>query len=382
MTRLADIAGQKFGRLTVIRKVSVTGPAKWLCQCECGNTKTVYGRCLRDGVTQSCGCLRAEGASKRGKRLAASHAGNRLIDLTGQRFGSLIVQCRAPGLGVAKWHCLCDCGGTTDVASADLRKGRSRSCGCGRYAVQHDLTGQTFGRLTALHPILSTRSPDGAPLERKEGTPWVCKCECGEKVIVYGNRLVTGNTSSCGCLKRKLLLDNRLAMTHGGYKTPEWRSWHAMIDRCCYDNSIAYHAYGGKGITVCEHWRDFANFITDMGPMPTDRGRMSVDRFPDNKGGYWCGHCPQCLANGWTLNARWATYQEQAINRTYRGRRMIEFDGETLSIADWARRIGIDQSVLSTRLRDGWTVEEALTIPTLPTEFRGPRARERYKKDA
>lgn len=117
-----DLIGQRFGRLTVIQSAGSTpkGRAQWLCRCDCGNMTTVTTAHLRNGTTVSCGCV-ARDAGK-----------NNVIDITGQRFGRLIVISRAPGRrgNSALWRCRCDCGGEIVTSGAALKSGQCRSCGC------------------------------------------------------------------------------------------------------------------------------------------------------------------------------------------------------------------------------------------------------------
>ena len=118
-------------------------------------------------------------------------------DLTGQRFGKLVAieptQLRS-GTSVV-WRCKCDCGNEKLVASRSLLSGNTKSCGCERHKVK-DLTGQRFGKLTAIEPTE----------ERKyKYVVWRCKCDCGNEKMVSAQSLVNGNTKSCGCLRRKTL---------------------------------------------------------------------------------------------------------------------------------------------------------------------------------
>lgn len=119
MPKPKDLTGMTFGQLTVIKSQGVNkdGRGIWLCQCSCGNKKSVTTCRLTGGKTQTCGCAR-KGVNR--------------IDITGQRFGRLVaLQPTDKRLGNSViWHCQCDCGKTADVASVNLRKGDTRSCGC------------------------------------------------------------------------------------------------------------------------------------------------------------------------------------------------------------------------------------------------------------
>lgn len=131
---------------------------------------------------------------------------------------------------------------------------------------------------------------------------------------------------------------------HGLSHTREYNIWQMMLKRCFDPTSPVYPRYGGRGITVCDRWRySFRNFYEDMGPA---NGR-TLERI-DNDDIYRPGNC------------RWATYKEQARNKS--NNRYLTFEGRTMLITDWAAETGIKIATLVTRLnRNGWTVERALT---------------------
>jgi len=197
-----------------------------------------------------------------------------------------------------------------------------------------DLTGQTFGLLTALAY---------AGHNAAHRAMWDCVCECGEKVTVRGERLRSGYTKSCGCLaKRRMATLNR---THGKSKTPLYRVWRGMIQRCEDANSPHFKYYGGRGIAVCAEWRSsFEAFERDMAA--GYRAGLSIDRV-DNDRGYSASNC------------RWATDTQQSRNRRFN--RLITFEGETHCVSEWAELIGIKATTLGERLRRGWSPERALT---------------------
>lgn len=130
----------------------------------------------------------------------------------------------------------------------------------------------------------------------------------------------------------------------GRKRTPTHYAWTNMISRCINKNRPDYHCYGGRGITVCDRWRNsFSAFLEDMGERPDGH---SLDRI-DNSKGYEPGNC------------RWATRDQQMQNT--RATRLISFQNETMGLTAWARRLGLNKESLRSRLLRGWPIEKALT---------------------
>jgi len=139
-------------------------------------------------------------------------------------------------------------------------------------------------------------------------------------------------------------------------RNPLYNIWNLMMQRCYNRNSPAYPHYGGRGIKVCERWHDYQNFASDMSPRPSVR--HSIDRM-DNDGPY----APE--------NCRWATHREQVLN--LRSNRLIEIDGISRPLAEWARIYRIRKCTVEARIyRYGWDVVEAVTTPA--RKYRGGRA--------
>lgn len=198
-----------------------------------------------------------------------------------------------------------------------------------------DLTGRRFGRLAVL-------KRDG--LRSKSGSVmWSCWCDCGVVKSVSRSNLLGGSTVSCGCYRREINPDRPS-------KHPLWNIWIGMIRRCHDPREPAYSRYGEKGVSVCPQWRQsFPRFCEDVGPRPSTE--HSLDRYPDNGGNYEPG------------NVRWATAFEQ--NRNRRDNRHLTYGGETMILTDWARRLGMSDTVIIDRLKRGWSIERSLTTPTL-----------------
>lgn len=152
--------------------------------------------------------------------------------------------------------------------------------------------------------------------------------------------------------------------------TPEYRAWYAARARCRNPNTENYHRYGGRGITVCPRWnQSFDAFLSDVGRKPTPK--HSIDRI-DNDKGYWCGkaECPECGPLNRAPNCRWATAKEQKRNTAFN--RILECRGERRTLAEWAEGLGATEQMISGRLANGWSVEDAVSVaPGLPN----PRAK-------
>jgi hypothetical protein len=149
-----------------------------------------------------------------------------------------------------------------------------------------DIAGERFGSLVAVEPTYV----GGRRV-------WKCVCDCGDISFVDVGKLRIGNTKSCGCRKRSVLGES--TTVHGGHGTRTYRIWKAMRVRCRNPNFKQYKDYGGRGITVCERWDSYENFLADMGEVPEG---LTIDRI-DNDGNYEPGNC------------RWITRKEQNMNK-------------------------------------------------------------------
>ena len=176
MGRKVDLTGQRFGELVVIKDVGrKNGMVLWECLCDCGKHTNIVSSSLARGNTKSCGCMTTK------------------VDLTGQRFGKLVVVGEVAERSVAgriKWLCLCDCGNYTEVGANNLPNGHTKSCGC--FGGSKYLVGKRFGKLTVTKQ-----------LEKRcfRNIVWECLCDCGSVTEVSTNALKNGNTKSCGCLQ-------------------------------------------------------------------------------------------------------------------------------------------------------------------------------------
>lgn len=198
------------------------------------------------------------------------------------------------------------------------------------------LVGQKFGRLKVVGFAGVKIHPSGS-----SHSLWGCVCDCGGSAVCHGTSLISGNSKSCGCLTKEARINRA---THRKTNTRVHRIWQAMLNRCRNSNTAQYHNYGGRGIKVCDRWTKFENFYADMGEPPEGH---SIER-NDNDGNY----CPE--------NCCWADRNTQARNKSTN--RIIEFNGVSKVLKDWAADLGIDQASLRERL-DKWPLEKALTQP-------------------
>lgn len=212
-------------------------------------------------------------------------AKTRLRDLTGQRFGKLLVVQRFGTVRnkEATWLCACDCGRSKVVVGYSLTGGKTNSCG--KHGSKHrlkDITGQRFGRLVVLSRVGS---------DKRNRATWLCSCDCDpDKTSVVSSRdLLRGHKLSCKCLQLEMfaLLTTRHGQARRSGYTGAYKSWTDMMKRSTNPNTEFWKNYGGRGITVCEKWRRFEGFFEDMGPRPP---KLSLDRKNVN-GNYEKSNC-------------------------------------------------------------------------------------------
>lgn len=181
-----------------------------------------------------------------------------------------------------------------------------------------DLTGQRFGRLVALERVSGAR-PDK--------TYWRCKCDCGRETVTGASSLMKGTTKSCSCIRTEK------NTKHGLAHHPLFRTWAQMMARCYEQKNNNYPRYGGRGITVCDRWKDATTFIQDN--EGKKKPGLTLDRIDNNK-----GYSPE--------NCRWATSKVQTNNRS--SSVLVTFEGRTLSLTDWGREFGVDYITVRRRI--------------------------------
>lgn len=263
------------------------------------------------------------------------------LDISGRRYGRLVairfIEVRD---GNAWWECQCDCGNTFVGRVSYLQGGENKSCGCLRAEMRNKakkvvekkprkpvlrwtptwMIGRTYGRYTVVEHDASRSNRDY----------WMCRCVCGTEKSVLGGHLRSGRTASCGCLMKE-----HWASIPKKKDKPEYAIWCAMKSRCM-DGAQDSHNYFARGIRVCERWKSsFENFIADMGDRPSER--HSIDRI-NNDGNYEPGNC------------RWATPSQQSRNN--RRNRIVEIDGNRMTLAEAAERFNKDYSYVRQNIID------------------------------
>lgn len=178
---------------------------------------------------------------------------------------------------------------------------------------------------------------------------WYCKCQCGKIGVYQGKYLSSGHTKSCGCFNKEQT--SKASKTHGhatpGNPSQIYTIWGGIIARCTCPTNSSYERYGARGITVCERWSKFENFLEDMGERP-GKG-YSIERIENDKGYY-------------EENCRWATRKEQ-MNNTRRNR-ILTFNGRKMNITQWSEELKIPMKTIYSRIMQyKWPVHRALTEP-------------------
>lgn len=200
----------------------------------------------------------------------------------------------------------------------------------GRYK---DLRGEVFHMLTVVAELPPQIKADG------NNCVWLCQCQCGKQIARTTASLKASVRASCGCKRG----------THRLTKTRTYTRWQGMIQRCEQPCSPSYAHYRKRNITISTRWRhSFETFLSDMGECPPG---MTLERI-DNAGNYELGNC------------RWATWKEQGQNRSTN--RRYEYEGKSYLLEELATLCGHPMQRLRARMRNGWSVEEAVRTPHIP----------------
>lgn len=198
-----------------------------------------------------------------------------------------------------------------------------------------DLTGRRFGELVCLK-LLQKRSA-------AERSRWLCRCDCGGTAKVFATNLKKGNTATCGCRVRR--------GAHGKSKSPLYKVWSSMKHRCSNPNNAHYKNYGGRGVSVCDDWVEFAPFYKWAISSGYEKG-LTLER-KNNDGNYSPKNCT------------WIPKPAQSLNR--RTNLKIDLRGEVVDLKTACRRLGLNYGMVRNRIKNlGWSIEAALKTPKTP----------------
>lgn len=259
----------------------------------------------------------------------------------GARFGHLVVIREVERIhNSRRFLCKCDCGNEKEFDLVLLTQKKAVTCGCRKWVKSQEdynkYVGQKFGKLTVVKVI---------PREIQYSPQLVeCKCDCGNTTVVKVTNLKIGKTKSCGCLVREMnWIDGR--------KFERIHSiWVGMISRCKYEKLPAYERYGGRGIKVCDEWKDYSKF-REWALANGYRDDLTLDR-KDTNGNYEPSNC------------RWADRYTQANNTRKNVR--VEYKGETHTLSEWSRITGISLTRLYYRYTHGFPVDKVFYNGKLP----------------
>ena len=201
---------------------------------------------------------------------------------------------------------------------------------------EKDITGQRFGRLTALRKHHSEWNKE----KRISRNFWVFKCDCGKEKIIDKYSVLKGKTTSCGCFANEQRIKKNTK--HGLFNTEKrlYGCWQDMKNRCYNKNRKKYEIYGARGITVCDEWKNNFKCFYDWAKSNGYSDNLTLDRI-DVNGNY----CPE--------NCRWATAKEQANNT--RANHKITINGITKNLCEWLDLYKISSSSYQYRKRKGLT---------------------------
>lgn len=207
-----------------------------------------------------------------------------------------------------------------------------------------DYIGNTYGYLTVLKVEIN---------ETDNQTYAICECKCKNTKKVLPYQLKNGSVVSCGCLKKKLCknLPKAKSTNNGNYldgrsKHPLYGTWVQILSRCENPQNSKYEYYGGRGIKVCEEWRDFWKFVEWSDSVGGRPKGYTIDRKDGDK-----DYEPS--------NCHWVDWKTQQRNK--QNNMIIEYNGESKTIAEWSEELNIHQRTLSNRIHRGWTIERAFT---------------------
>lgn len=271
-------------------------------------------------------------------------------DLTGQKFGRWTAIERTKiysGKWRTAWKCVCDCGTERTISQDNLVGGRSLSCGCLMREVNADLRSKHFdlvGQKFGKWTVLEKTEMFLGDGHRKYQA-WLCRCECGTERTVLQDALLNGASKSCGCRMSEVSV--QIHATHDESNTRLYDIWSGMKARC-YNHAVdSYENYGGRGIGVCDEWLNDYTAFSNWAHSNGYSDDLTLDRI-DVDGDYCQDNC------------RWANRITQCNNK--RNNLRIDWHGETHTLAEWCRILHLPYKKTHARYRYyGWDIDDIFT---------------------
>lgn len=253
----------------------------------------------------------------------------------------------------AMWNCRCKCGKEAIISGNELRNGKRKDCGCKseerrlesfNKTKDKQMVGKTFGRLTVIKRVGSKIYSENTSKQ----SLWLCQCECGNLTEAVGTLLKRGITKSCGCLQKESI--RKIATKHGHGRERLYGVWASIKNRCYCKTEPSYHYYGGKGITMCDEWKnDYMAFRRWAYANGYDKNaeymQCTIDRI-DVNGNY----CPE--------NCRWVNQKIQCNNKS--NNKKIKYMDKYYTIAELAEMFFINKSTMYGYFRKGKTLDDIL----------------------
>lgn len=209
-----------------------------------------------------------------------------------------------------------------------------------------------YGKLTVIKFIERTERITKKGTKNGYKYFFLCKCECGNTKVVEWKKLKSGNTKSCGCIRKEKT--SQMAMKHNLWQSKLYTRWHQIKNRCYNKNYNRYKNYGGRGIVICDEWKNDFKAFYDWAMNNGYKENLTIDRI-DINGNYEPNNC------------RWITNYEQQHNK--RNNKLLTYKGETKCIAEWARIMGLSHTILTNRIfKYKWDIEKAFFTPSRKTK--------------